>query len=104
MSACSTVVVIANSIIRCSICYTGVRWKRQHNIAGRRQGIFVVFRNRVDDEFARNAGYNEVGEVNNIIILYPQAISSVMPNNPNGCWDWWGYAGDDYGIPSLPCT
>lgn len=57
--------------------------------------LHVVFhgclmgRHRIQDEFARNAGYNEVGELNNIIILYPQAISTAM--NINGCWDWWGY-------------
>ena len=39
--------------------------------------------------YARNTGYNEVGELNNIIMLYPQAIATGM--NPNGCWDWWGY-------------
>ena len=42
-----------------------------------------------------NAGYNEVGELNNIIILYPQAIATV--SNPNGCWDWWGYTVTFYG-------
>lgn len=46
-------------------------------------------RHRLGDECARNTGYNEVGELNNIIMLYPQAIASAM--NPNGCWDWWGY-------------
>lgn len=41
------------------------------------------------DEVARNTGYNEVGELNNIIILYPQAVNILV--NPMGCWDWWGY-------------
>ena len=40
-------------------------------------------------------GYNEVGELNNIIILYPQAVSII--GNPNGCWDWWGYNNAFYG-------
>lgn len=49
----------------------------------------VMGRHKLGDEFVRNAGYNEVGELNNIIILYPQAIATA--SNPNGCWDWWGY-------------
>jgi poly(3-hydroxybutyrate) depolymerase len=40
-------------------------------------------------EYALNTGFNQVGELNNIIILYPQAISTGP--NPLGCWDWWGY-------------
>jgi len=43
----------------------------------------------IGEEFVRNAGYNEVGELNNIIILYPQLVSTI--NNPMACWDWWGY-------------
>jgi len=48
----------------------------------------------IRDVYARNAGYNEVGELNNIIILYPQAIN--YGANPNGCWDWWGYTVNFY--------
>jgi hypothetical protein len=48
----------------------------------------------IGDVYARNTGYNEVGELNNIIILYPQAISTGV--NPLGCWDWWGYTINDY--------
>ena len=46
--------------------------------------------------FARNAGYNEVGELNNIIIIYPQATPT-NATNPYGCWDWWGYTVSYYG-------
>lgn len=50
----------------------------------------ITFRHNVNDEFASNAGYNEVGELNDIIMLYPQAtVTPVI--NPTGCWDWWGY-------------
>lgn len=45
--------------------------------------------------FVRNAGYNAWADSNNIVVLYPQAVS--MPyKNPNGCWDWWGYTGENY--------
>lgn len=45
----------------------------------------------VGDVYAKNTGYNEVAELNNIIIIYPQATSSMMLGNLNGCFDWWGY-------------
>ena len=47
-------------------------------------------------DFPLNAGYNEVADLNDIIILYPQAKSSLL-SNPNGCWDWWGYTNSNYG-------
>lgn len=48
----------------------------------------------IEDRFARMAGLNEWAEGNRIIVLYPQVNKSMM--NPQGCWDWWGYTGDDY--------
>ena len=51
----------------------------------------------IGDVFARNAGYNQVGELNNIIILYPQAIAATGLGNPLGCWDWWEYTINAYG-------
>jgi len=57
----------------------------------------------VGDAFARGAGYNEWAESNDLIVLYPQAASSrVAPMNPYGCWDWWGYTGDDYATREGP--
>lgn len=45
--------------------------------------------------FVRKAGYQRWADSNNIVVLYPQAVS--MPyRNPNGCWDWWGYGGADF--------
>lgn len=43
-----------------------------------------------DAIFPNHAGYNRWADANNIVVLYPRAIAS-QPNNPNGCWDWWGY-------------
>jgi predicted esterase len=51
-------------------------------------------RHLLGNEFALQAGYNQVGELNNIIILYPQAIATGV--NPLGCWDWWGYTINAY--------
>lgn len=55
----------------------------------------------IGDAFATGAGYNEWAETNRLLVLYPQvAMSTVMPVNPRGCWDWWGYTGDDYATRS----
>lgn len=42
--------------------------------------------------FVANTGLNQFAESNNFIVLYPQAKKSLLnPNNPKGCFDWWGY-------------
>lgn len=46
--------------------------------------------NAIDDTFARHSGLNDWAASHQQIVLYPQAESSMM--NPQGCWDWWGYA------------
>jgi hypothetical protein len=43
----------------------------------------------IGNVYVANAGYLEVAELNDIIILFPQAISKAI-SNPQGCWDWWG--------------
>ena len=48
----------------------------------------------VRDIYRTRAGYNEWAEANRIIVLYPSAAAS--PQNPRGCWDWWGYSGVDF--------
>ncbi|CAF3968254.1 unnamed protein product [Adineta steineri] len=51
----------------------------------------------VGDVFAKKAGYLEVAELNDIIVLFPQILqSSLNPQNPNGCFDWWGYGSTNY--------
>lgn len=51
----------------------------------------------VGTDFARKAGYNRWADANRIVVLYPQvARSHVWPFNPKGCWDWWGYSGENY--------
>jgi hypothetical protein len=53
--------------------------------------------------FFRDAGYNDWADAHHVIILYPQATPwlrladpSQITGNPKGCWDWWGYSGDNY--------
>ncbi|MTH80315.1 hypothetical protein GL286_21750 [Paracoccus aestuariivivens] len=54
------------------------------------------------ERYATLTGYNGWVEANNIVVLYPQASAVPAPaflparNNPKGCWDWWGFGGDDY--------
>jgi poly(3-hydroxybutyrate) depolymerase len=50
----------------------------------------------VGDKFYTETGYNNWADNNNILVLYPQVNKSDTPYNPQGCWDWWGYSGDDY--------
>lgn len=45
--------------------------------------------------FVRHAGYDTWAENNHLVILYPQAVS-IPGKNPNGCWDWWGYTGENF--------
>jgi poly(3-hydroxybutyrate) depolymerase len=59
------------------------------------------------DEFYKHIGVNEWADSNNIVVLYPQArsvsvtdfptsrFSDLLQINPEGCWNWWGYAYDD---------
>jgi poly(3-hydroxybutyrate) depolymerase len=41
-----------------------------------------------------STGYNYWAEANDLIVLYPQveARDDNVIQNPDGCWDWWGYA------------
>jgi hypothetical protein len=42
---------------------------------------------------SRPRGYNHIAGSNNFIVVYPQAQGSDGggTQNPDGCWDWWGY-------------
>ena len=59
------------------------------------------YQERIGDAFFMHAGYNRWAESNSIVVFYPQTKAwseSSFPiyENPKGCWDWWGYSGDDY--------
>ncbi|XDA97429.1 hypothetical protein AB1M95_15090 [Sulfitobacter sp. LCG007] len=78
-------------------CAAGETCRLHIALHGCKQG-----RERLGSDFARLTGYNRWAESNAIVVIYPQAISIPAPwydiygGNPNGCWDWWGYSGDDY--------
>lgn len=64
--------------------------------------LFVLGKSFVGDVFAKQAGYLEVAELNDIIVLFPQIIASSLSSNPNGCFDWWGYGSPQYATKSGP--
>ena len=59
----------------------------------------------IGDKFIRNTGYTRWADTNHIVVLFPQtrvdntsrntAASGQLPN-PNGCWDWIGWYGNDF--------
>lgn len=55
----------------------------------------MVIRHYINEDYVRHGGYNEVGELNDVIILYPQVVP--IPLNPYGCWDGYGYTGAMFG-------
>ena len=55
---------------------------------------------KIGDAFAAGAGFNEWAETNRLLVLYPVASSRIAPLNPLGCWDWWGYTGEEYATKS----
>jgi poly(3-hydroxybutyrate) depolymerase len=63
----------------------------------------------IGEKFVKYAGYNEVAELNNIIVLYPQTHPTDLgpdiffpPWNLHGCYDFWGYTGHDYAFKTGP--
>ncbi|HSV34733.1 MAG TPA: poly(3-hydroxybutyrate) depolymerase [Ramlibacter sp.] len=45
------------------------------------------------NRYITTTGYNHIADSNDIIVLYPQAqgADGGSMQNPDGCWDWWGY-------------
>lgn len=56
----------------------------------------------VGEKFYTETGYNNWADSNKILVLYPQVDKSMIPFNPQGCWDWWGYTGKNYAYRSGP--
>lgn len=54
----------------------------------------------VGDKFYTDTGYNQWADTNNLLVLYPQVDKSLIPFNPQGCWDWFGYTGLNYAVKS----
>jgi poly(3-hydroxybutyrate) depolymerase len=54
------------------------------------------------DDFPDYGNLDTYADTNNLVVLYPQAIASVLPLNPEGCWDWWGYDGANFAVKGAP--
>ena len=50
--------------------------------------IDFLYRATINDVYAKNTGYLEVAELNDIIVIFPQTKANIMAGNPNACWDW----------------
>lgn len=49
------------------------------------------------NRYITTTGYNTIADSNDLIVLYPQAQGhdDDQAQNPDGCWDWWGYTSED---------
>lgn len=57
---------------------------------------------RIGARFYAGTGYNQYADTNRLIVLYPQVrASNGIPVNPQGCWDFWGYSGDNASRPDF---
>jgi hypothetical protein len=56
--------------------------------------------NTVGMTFVEGSGFARWADTNRFVILFPQVSASVL--NPKGCWDWWGYTGNDYLTKDAP--
>jgi poly(3-hydroxybutyrate) depolymerase len=79
-------------------CSTGQSCKLHVSFHGCKQ-----YAGAVGDAYAKGTGLNEYADTNQLVVLYPQTDKSAMaPFNPNGCWDWWGYSGENYATKQGP--
>lgn len=51
--------------------------------------------------YVTSTGYNQMADTNDLVVLYPQAEGrdNNKAQNPDGCWDWWGYSAADAQAP-----
>src|SRR5688572_23016232 len=51
-------------------------------------------------KFIEGSGFAQA-DSNRLVVLFPQ-VSANPVLNPKGCWDWWGYTGEDYLTKDAP--
>lgn len=51
-------------------------------------------RSDVGDAYITGTALAQWADTNRLIVLFPQVRSG--PTNPQGCWDWWGYTGQQF--------
>lgn len=70
--------------------------------AGKTCALHVAFHgcqqnaDTIGETFVRDAGYDRWADAYGVVVLYPQTRATMAPLNPKGCWDWWGYGGENY--------
>lgn len=57
---------------------------------------------QIGEAFVRHSGLNDWAAANERVVLYPQAETSLP--NPQGCWDWWGFAESAWQLDPLHDT
>jgi poly(3-hydroxybutyrate) depolymerase len=78
-------------------CASGIACKLVVALHGCLSGQYLL-----GDTFPELANLDSYADTNNLVVLYPQAIASALPYNPEGCWDWWGYDGPNFAVKSAP--
>jgi poly(3-hydroxybutyrate) depolymerase len=58
-------------------------------------------RETVGMKFIGGSGFAQWADANRVVVLFPQ-VSAYPLLNPKGCWDWWGYTGEDYLTKDAP--
>jgi hypothetical protein len=58
-------------------------------------------RDKVGMTFIEGSGFARWAAANRLVVLFPQ-VSANPILNPKGCWDWWGYTGEDYLTKDAP--
>eukprot|EP00331_Platyophrya_macrostoma_P004529 CAMPEP_0176431806 /NCGR_PEP_ID=MMETSP0127-20121128/15018_1 /TAXON_ID=938130 /ORGANISM="Platyophrya macrostoma, Strain WH" /LENGTH=355 /DNA_ID=CAMNT_0017813857 /DNA_START=241 /DNA_END=1308 /DNA_ORIENTATION=- len=58
--------------------------------------------NNLGLEYVLFTELNEWAESNNVVVLYPQATADLLADNPEACFDWWGYISSDYATKNGP--
>ena len=56
----------------------------------------------IGDTFADDSYLNQYADTNRLVVLYPQALATLVPLSPEACWDWYGYTGPGYAIHGAP--
>jgi hypothetical protein len=56
----------------------------------------------IGDTFADDSYLNQYADTSNLVILYPQALTTLVPLSPEACWDWYGYTGPGYALHGAP--
>jgi hypothetical protein len=58
-------------------------------------------RDKVGITFIEGSGFARWAAANRLVVLFPQVSANPLLN-PKGCWDWWGYTGEDYLTKDAP--